>query len=97
MDDRSALAGLSPERVTPKPSFAVAPEVWDAVRAWPTSVWTRPDGTQWRGCSDCLQGIYCTARKGRSYHYTGEEAEGLIFAHLAQRHGWTRERPATNG
>lgn len=79
-------------RTAVEADFAVTDEVWQAVRAWPTTVDIRPDGTQERRCAVCAQSLYITARKGLSYHYTGEQVDGLTFAHLAQRHGFTREQ-----
>lgn len=86
----------NPRRTSVEADFAVSDVVWDAVRAWPTTVDTRPDGTQERRCGVCTQSLFITIRQNRAYHYTGEQVDGLIFAHLAQRHGFTREQVAAH-
>lgn len=86
----------SERRQTVEADFAVTDTVWEAVRRWPTTLDTREDGTQERRCAVCSQSLYVTARKGHSYRYSGEQVDGLTFAHLAQRHGFTREQVPEN-
>lgn len=95
MDDRKTLAGLSEERVVPDPEFAVAQQVWDAVRLWETALRPAHDvaGTVHHVCCACGQGIYPAWNARGRYSYTDEELDSLKLAHVIQRHGWSREAP----
>lgn len=92
-DDRRELAALSTERVVPVPEFAVTAQVWSGVRRWLTVLRTKLDqvDTVHRGCGLCGQSINVDSVKGVKYEYSSTELDGLVLAHLIQRHGWTRE------
>jgi hypothetical protein len=78
---------------TPAPDFEVSQAVRDAARLVATSERTRVDEIclLWAGGRVCGQ-IIAPLRVGREeYFYSDVEKEGLLLAHLMQRHGWTRE------
>lgn len=91
------LRAVSEER-TPLPSgFEIATEVRAAALTWPLQARRRTDmvcGAQvTRGTVPgiCGQAVVPVSQDGELYEYTDEEREGLLLAHLMQRHGWTRE------
>lgn len=86
------LAELGDARVALPAGFAIADEVRAAVGSWNMDLVTRTDWV----CAGCRQ-VVVPVRCGQGadwpadYRYTPEEAQGLVLAHLMQRHGWTRE------
>jgi len=89
-DDLSTLSG---QLVEPKAAFAVPAEVWDSVRAWPVDHAVR-DGQVHVVCGDCRQSVLAiTGKDGTLYTYAELDQDGLLLAHLIQRHDWTREGP----
>lgn len=83
------LKDLAPAQPAPD-VFAVHQHVWDAVTTLPHTRHTDSGDTH-RVCHLCRQSMYLTQRGGIDYQYAVGEEQGLVFAHMAQAHGWTRE------
>jgi hypothetical protein len=83
------LAGLSEERTPLPEGFEIDPQVRYAAKVWPLRFAERVDALC--GYGHCNQVVVPIRRDAESYEYTDEEREGLILAHLMQRHEWTRE------
>lgn len=66
--------------------IAITPAVLNAARNTYLPTWTDEDGKIRAHCPRCDQGIADLA-----YIYAPDDVAGLVFAHMAQAHGWTRE------
>lgn len=87
------LQAVSEERIRPDPAFAVSESVWAALRSWDTRTTPDPDRPGWayRVCGECVQAVNTAWTPRGVYRYSAAELEGLLLAHLIQRHGWSRE------
>lgn len=74
-------------RVRPPAAFAVAAQVWHAVRR----VGDQLCVGVWLCCPMCRQGIVETSFGGKPYGVPQDQFESQVLAHLIQRHDWTRE------
>lgn len=88
--DMETLKRLSTDRVSCPVGFAVPGDVWADVRGWPLGLRVDADRID-RICSHCWQTVIPMSNPQGAYHYTDEEKDGLVLAHLIQAHGWTRE------
>jgi hypothetical protein len=97
-DYTNDLRAVSEERVPLPDQFAISQDVLDAAQVWPTAARRRIDivcaqhiqrGGGQPGI--CGQIVLPVSQDGELYEYTDEERQGLVLAHLMQRHGWTRE------
>jgi hypothetical protein len=94
VDDLRAVSG---ERTHLPEGFEIATEVRAAAMMWPLTDQRRIDMVcnhqvdRGGHAGRCGQVVLPVSRDGDLYEYTDEEREGLVLAHLMQRHGWTRE------
>jgi hypothetical protein len=69
--------------------MGIDPQVRIAAKVWPLRRAERVDLLcDVRRCNQVVVPVRVGAE---AYEYTDEEREGLVLAHLMQRHEWTRE------
>ncbi len=81
MTELAAISAVPP--AAPPAAFAVTDEVWAAVRDFHTHLH--------RLCGLCGQSINIVSCDDVEFRYSAAQLDGLVLAHLVQRHGWTRE------
>lgn len=71
--------------------FEISSHVRRAAARWPTYERVSDYGHRVDAMCACEQSVAVLRRNGQDVHYDDDQIEGLVLAHLMQRHGWTRE------